>query len=234
VSLSRKKRIQEEVEKGRRNRRILTLVTAIVLVAITVSAVYLAIRPSSTSEFPFPCLAEGVQIHVHPWLRMEISNQSVTIPASIGIVRSFTGLCFEPIHTHDASGIIHVESNDVNTQYTLGDFFTIWRLTYASVLFQGQKRPIVFNSTDILGFTNDSTNQVKLLVNGNPDTTDWASLKLISLDYCSGNIGGVPPCSPTASGNPAYPGGYPYGTGHTIIIQYYPRYTSKDATRYRF
>jgi len=221
VSLPRKKRIQEELEKGRRNRRIVTIVAAAVLISIIVVAVYLAIRPGAPGRFPFDCLGvEGTNVHVHPWLQIQINNQSVIIPAQIGIISSPTSICFEPLHTHDASGIIHVEASNTNMDYTLGDFFTIWNDTYGSVAFQGQRLPIIFNATSILAFKNDSTHHVKLLVDNNTDTTDWASLKLIPLDYCNFNRRSIPPCSPSAGGDPAYPGGYPFGTGHTIIIKY--------------
>jgi hypothetical protein len=36
-----------------------------------------------------------------------------------------------PLHTHDGSGLIHVEP-DVNRLYTIGDFFTIWGKSFGS------------------------------------------------------------------------------------------------------
>ncbi len=151
---------------------------------------------------------------------VEINSLSVTIPAFVGIVSTVSSTCFEPLRTHDASGIIHVESDNASAVFTLGDFFTIWNDTYGSTTFQGQQVPIIFNATDIFGFKNDSTHHVKLLVDNNTDTADWASLKIIPLDYCSASRANVPPCSPTAGGDPAYPGGYPFRTGHTIVIKY--------------
>ena len=221
MSLSRRKRIQEQVEKGRRKRKIITIVIAVALIATIITTIYFTTRPSGPSRFPFPCLGfEGTRIHVHPWLKIEINNRTVPIPAFVGIVSTATGTCFEPLHTHDSSGIIHVESDNASAVFTLGDFFTIWNDTYGSATFQGQQLPIIFNATEILGFKNDSNHHVKLLVDNNTDTTDWDALKLIPLDYCSGNRAGVPPCSPTAGGDPAFPGGYPFGTGHTIVINY--------------
>jgi len=167
---------------------------------------------------PFPCAgSEGTVLHEHPYLQIVINGQNVPIPAEIGILSS--GSCFQPIHTHDASGIIHVESPDTTTQYTLGEFFQIWSATYHTVTINGTSRPIVFNSTDILGFKADSTHSVVLLVDGKPSSA-YGSLVLNSLDYCSASTTG-PPCSPTAVGNPYYNGQqYPYETGHTIVIEY--------------
>ncbi len=190
------------------------------MIAVIVVAVYFGTRPGPSSKFPFPCLgAEGTALHIHPWLQIRVNNQTVTIPANIGIQTSITGTCFEPLHTHDASGIIHIESPDTTTIYTIGDFFKIWNATYGTTTVNGAAAPVVFDQTDILGFKNNQNQQVKLLVDGTP-SNEYESLKLIPLDYCSAANGSVPPCNPTAWGNPFYPGGYQYGTGHTIVIEY--------------
>ncbi len=165
-------------------------------------------------SFPLPC-ASATPLHVHPYLRIVIDGNNITIPASIGI----NGGCLEPLHTHDASGIIHVEAPDTSTQYTLGQFFEIWKASDGSVSINGTNHPIVFNSMDILGFKADQGHQVVLLVDGKPSTT-WGDLILNQLDYCSAATTG-PPCSPTAIGEPSFGSqSYPYGTGHTIVIEY--------------
>jgi hypothetical protein len=167
---------------------------------------------------PFPCAgSEGTVLHIHPYLRIAINKENVTIPADIGILSS--GTCFEPVHTHDASGIIHVESAGTSTQYTLAEFFQIWSATYHSVTIGGVQHQIAFNSTDILGFNADATHKVVLFVDGKP-SSEYGSLVLNPLDYCSAGTTG-PPCSPTAVGTPYYGGqAYPFGTGHTIVIEY--------------
>jgi hypothetical protein len=177
------------------------------------SLVYYA-ESVASGGFPLPC-ATSVSMHVHPYLQIIINGQNVTIPADVGISSS----CLEPIHTHDASGILHLETPGTSTNYTLGQFFQIWSATDHTVAVDGQARPIVFNSTDILGFKADATHKVVLLVDGKP-SSEYASLVLNTLDYCSAATTG-PPCSPTAVGDPAYGGQpYPYGTGHTIVIEY--------------
>src|SRR5439155_4536378 len=110
---------------------------------------------------------------IHPYLSIFINGSNVTIPADIGI----TSGCDEPLHTHDASGIIHLEASDANTQYTLGDFFQIWQASYGTISFNGTSHPITFNSTDILGFKADATHKIVLLVDGKP-STDYGSLVL--------------------------------------------------------
>ncbi len=170
---------------------------------------------SKASGFPFPCAAgEGAALHIHPYLEIIANGQNVSIPAGIGDTD-----CIQPIHTHDASGIIHIEPSSASPQYTLGEFFQAWDATYHTVTIGGAQHPIVFNSTDILGLRSDATHKVVLLVDGKPSSS-FGALVLNSLDYCSAKSTG-PPCAPTAVGDPYYNGlAYPYGTGHTIVIEY--------------
>lgn len=193
-----------------------------VIVVLSGAGIYalsnsLAHPSGPNGALPFPCSSGTIAEHVHPWLTIVINGQNMTIPADIGIVNG--GGCLEPLHTHDASGTIHIEASSTATQYTLNDFFTIWSATYGSVTIAGTQHPIIFNSTDILGFKADATHKVILLVDGKP-SSEYGSLVLDSLDYCSAATTG-PPCSPTAVGTPYWNGQeYPYGTGHTIVIEY--------------
>ena len=71
--------------------------------------------------------------HIHTHLSLFYDGQQIAIPMGVGIVpprqvqANFVvgGKCFYWLHTHDATGIIHVES-PVQKQFTLGDFFDIW------------------------------------------------------------------------------------------------------------
>lgn len=231
MSQTRKQKILQDVRRKRRQRALISITIVIVLIGIVLTAVVLL--PRTGPKFKFDCLGfEPTTLHVHPWLRIDINGQIVTIPAAVGISNpvfgspgvATGGSCFEPLHTHDASGIIHVEASDVNSQYTLGDFFTIWDQTYGSVTIGGTSHPIVFNNTDILGFKAGSGNRVTLIVDGNNSTSaDYGSLVLKMYDYCSASNGSIPPCSPTAAGDPAYGGKpYPFNTGHTIVVNYGP------------
>ncbi len=93
-----------------------------------------------------PETAERLEHHVHSHLDVFINGQKIIVPGGIGInindpgVHSGTVLgqpayggitvpcdqpCISPLHTHDASGILHTESaTDVDN--TLGQFFTEW------------------------------------------------------------------------------------------------------------
>src|SRR5581483_8345176 len=71
-----------------------------------------------------PALAEeGTVLHIHQHLDLFIDGQSVPVPSGIGIQEAQGFI--SPIHTHDLSGIIHVES-PFAADFTLGQFFDIW------------------------------------------------------------------------------------------------------------
>ena len=76
---------------------------------------------------------EMLKVHVHAHLSLFYKGQQIAIPYGIGIVQPFQvnngfvggGAGIYWLHTHDATGIIHVESPD-SRAYTLGQFFDIW------------------------------------------------------------------------------------------------------------
>jgi hypothetical protein len=70
--------------------------------------------------------------HIHAHLTLIADGTQRAIPLSIGvnnpfIVQNFVvaGGCFYWLHTHDATGIIHVEA-PVTTTFNLGQLFAIW------------------------------------------------------------------------------------------------------------
>jgi hypothetical protein len=70
---------------------------------------------------------EGQAEHIHEHLDLYIDGHQVLVPAGIGIDQP-AGL-LSPIHTHDATGIIHVESPVVR-DFTLGQFFDVWGVRF--------------------------------------------------------------------------------------------------------
>lgn len=70
-----------------------------------------------------PLSAEGTVMHIHQHLDIIINGKTVTIPPDIGVTSGF----ISPIHTHDGSGIIHIES-PVKKDFTLGQFFKEWNI----------------------------------------------------------------------------------------------------------
>lgn len=76
---------------------------------------------------------EMLRVHIHAHLSIFDKGQQIAVPYAIGLIRpfqltnGFVGRAsgFYWLHTHDATGIIHIESPDERT-YTLGNFFDVW------------------------------------------------------------------------------------------------------------
>ncbi len=79
--------------------------------------------PSATgTRSAVPCgPTEVFTRHEHAHLTIVVRGQLRVVPAFIGITA--TSICW--LHTHDTSGIIHIEAGD-NRPLTLGDFFAVW------------------------------------------------------------------------------------------------------------
>jgi hypothetical protein len=119
------------------------------------------------------CLPEmSNNYHVHVFLGIYYDGQEIILPRGLGIIwpdpPSTTGYnaseqpaqeipegtsCFYFTHTHDSTGIIHVEYTDPNdiavTQpvFTLGDFFQVWGITVNANQFGPYQGPVtVFTS----------------------------------------------------------------------------------------
>ena len=112
-----------------------------------------------------PETAERLEHHVHSHLDVYVNGKKILVPGGIGINIKDPGVhrgtvlgqpayggitvpcdqpCISPLHTHDASGILHTESaTDVDN--TLGQFFTEWGVTLSPTCvgtYCGPKTPI--------------------------------------------------------------------------------------------
>jgi len=70
---------------------------------------------------------EGQVLHTHQHIDIFINGAPVPVPARIGI-NEFAGF-ISIIHTHDDSGIIHIESPE-SREFNLGQFFDIWGVRF--------------------------------------------------------------------------------------------------------
>ncbi len=103
-------------------------VAVVALVVLSGVGVYYAIQNTAPgTNQPFPCVTGTLIYHWHTTLTVYSGGVAVTIPANIG----FSPVCAEPVHTHDTSGTIHVET-DVNRLYSVGDFYRVWGKTFDS------------------------------------------------------------------------------------------------------
>jgi hypothetical protein len=80
---------------------------------------YLAQR---LAAFNFPQQTD-IGYHVHAQLNVYINGKQTTVPANLGIDPQ--GRFISPIHTHDTSGVVHMESTKFYP-FTLGEFINIW------------------------------------------------------------------------------------------------------------
>jgi len=69
----------------------------------------------------------GMVRHDHAYLNISFSGTHQPINQLIGI----TSACTRPLHTHDATGVIHIES-PVPHEFTLSDFFLVWNKVFSA------------------------------------------------------------------------------------------------------
>jgi hypothetical protein len=72
--------------------------------------------------------AEGAALHIHQHLDLWVNGVRRVVPGGIGIARDNTFI--SELHTHDESGILHIEAPRIQP-FTLGQLFDVWgvRLT---------------------------------------------------------------------------------------------------------
>jgi hypothetical protein len=109
---------------------------------------------------------EYAVFHIHAHLDIFKDGKPISVPSQIGI--NTDAGCLYWLHTHDDSGVIHIES-PLEREFTLGNFFDIW----------GES----FNNTHL--FDEEVTNNtLSVYVNGNkvPTDMDYRSINLNAHD----------------------------------------------------
>jgi hypothetical protein len=66
---------------------------------------------------------EMLEVHYHAHLDVVVRGVRVVVPAGVGI--DGRRRLISPLHTHDPTGIVHIESAQ-DIPFTLGQFFTEW------------------------------------------------------------------------------------------------------------
>ena len=185
--------LQRKIARRRRSRRWGAITTAVLVVAL-VGSIVLTHRSASPAQASSSGALPGLQtgsapwvpeyvylrqrlqalglpaqssmsavVHNHDLLQIYVNGSPVQVPALIGIDQ--TAGYLTSLHTHDASGIIHVESPEARS-FTLGQFFDVWgvRLT----------------STCIGGYCDSGSSTLRAFVNGSPFTGDPSTIPLTS------------------------------------------------------
>lgn len=193
-------RVEQQREDARSTRiTILTIATVVVLVGSLIT--YLVIRNNTGTG----TLAQAQQIvdanygpvdgvycssneqsvyHIHAYVKIYINGVNVPLVANtgiapVGVTSNSNVTCLYWLHTHDATGVIHIESPTTKI-YTLSQFFDIWQQKFSST---SSTFPTELSSST--GWT--------IYVNGKQVNTDFSHLQLnahdiITLAYNSPGI----------------------------------------------
>lgn len=112
-----------------------------------------------TPEVLAACIQHtNILLHIHPQLSITMNGQTQTIPANVGI----TDTCMSPVHTHDATGTLHIEYLTAK-DFQLKHFFGIWGQT--------------FSAGELMGVPTDATHRIRMLVDG-AESTEYENLVL--------------------------------------------------------
>lgn len=136
-----------------------------------------------------PCLTDEIASrHIHVHLAVFMNGRPVVVPAGIGVGRPWgqdgsgfigSGTCFAWMHTHDASGVVHILS-PVDSPFTLDQLFNVWG------------HPLARDS--VFGFHGS----VAVFVYGRPVSGDPRALPLLSLENIVVELGSAPAQPPPA------------------------------------
>jgi hypothetical protein len=105
---------------------------------------------------------EGTAVHFHTHLDILVDGQAVPVPADLGIAAS--GNAMSELHTHDTSGILHIEAPTTGKRYTLGQLFTEWN--------------VPLSATGLGGLRPDGTRTLTAYVDGKKQAGDPAAIEL--------------------------------------------------------
>ncbi len=146
---------------------------------------------------------EYLDNHAHAHLDVFLDGTPVVVPAGIGIdtespdvtrfdepdgsvayggIELCAAPCISPLHTHDATGIIHTESQE-SRSHTLGEFFVHWDVTL---------------SESCVG-EHCGSKPIAIYVDGEPYTGDPTAIELTDLKQIAIVIGTPPEVIPATA-----------------------------------
>jgi hypothetical protein len=83
---------------------------------------------------------QGVVQHIHMHLDVFVNGKKKTVPALIGIYNTAGGFITD-LHTHDTTGIIHLESPSKTRKFSLSEFFGVWGVRFTPKCVGGYCKP---------------------------------------------------------------------------------------------
>lgn len=128
--------------------------------------------------------SEGAVVHIHQHLDVFVNGKKEPVPAQIGI---YDDQFLTELHTHDTSGIIHVESPSKQT-FDLGQLFGVWGVRLTADCVGGYCRQLT---------------PWKVYVNGRPYAGNPAGLELKEHQEIAVVIGTPPKTIPSSYKFPA-------------------------------
>lgn len=128
-----------------------------------------------TTEAPWPANAaksaaratalglppEGTTMHEHANVQIFVHGQNERIPTDIGIDPAAGTI--QSIHTHDDTGLVHLESSE-SREFTLGEFFGVWGVR--------------FTPSCLGAYCNDGDNRLQVFVDGDEVTDNLQDVQL--------------------------------------------------------
>ncbi|WP_231497172.1 hypothetical protein [Arthrobacter sp. MA-N2] len=134
--------------------------------------------------------AEGTAEHYHAHLDVLVDGKPVTVPADIGFSFGADGQAngISALHTHDTSGIIHIEAPTAGLKYTLGQVLSEWG---------------VLDGKDATGAPHGGTVGWTAYVNGSKQAVPVADVVLKAHDEVVLSYGAVPSPLPSSYAFPA-------------------------------
>jgi hypothetical protein len=116
--------------------------------------------------------------HVHMHLAIVRDGNMLAIPGQVGLLATTKG-CTYLTHTHDSTGVVHVEA-DAYRLLTLGQFFQVWGQPLTDTNVAG------FTGQPIRVYVNDGTSLQEVA------SSDWSNIELIKHRSVTIVIGSVP------------------------------------------
>ena len=125
-------------------------------------------EPDTTSTTPRSeqCLDShnSLAMHIHPSLELVVNDQYVAVPGDLGIDTTACNQAMHLLHTHDASGKLHIEGYEPFTP-TADLIFEVWNISYPD---DESLRPLF-----------DDAPNVTVTVNGITTDAPWHEIELI-------------------------------------------------------
>ena len=126
--------------------------------------------------------------HIHAHMDIIINGVYFLVPSQIGI----TDRCYYWLHTHDVTGIIHIEA-PAHREFTVGQFFDIWNKKL-------NNDQIRFNNDQIFNYVTNANNPLNVYVNGIkvPNVANYRDIKLHAHDEIAIVYGTAPSAIPSS------------------------------------